>query len=89
LKRGPKEIGDAKLRAKIEVEERKKAHEELSSTHQGYRRYSIESIQTAIDFFSDSLKIGEGGYGVVYMCTLQHTTVAVKILKNEATQGIQ
>eukprot|EP00253_Pinus_taeda_P033625 PITA_33625 len=82
---------DAELRATLEAEKRKKAQEELESTHQGYRyrRYSIEEIQTATDFFSDSLKIGEGGYGAVYMCTLQHTTVAVKVLKNEATQGMQ
>eukprot|EP00253_Pinus_taeda_P027562 PITA_27562 len=82
---------DAELRATIEAAERKKAQEELESTHQGYRytRYPIEEIQTATNFFSDSLKIGEGGYGAVYMCNLQHTTVAVKIIKNEATQGIQ
>jgi len=80
---------DAELRATMESEERKKAQEALAFTHQGYRRYSIEEIQSATDFFSDSLKIGEGGYGAVYMCTLQHTTVAVKILRNEATQGIQ
>jgi hypothetical protein len=80
---------DAELRATIESEERKKAQEALASTHQGYRKYSIEEIQSATDFFSDSLKIGEGGYGAVYMGTLQHTKVAVKVLRNEATQGIQ
>lgn len=80
---------DAELRAAIEAEERKKAQEALACTHQGYRKYSIEEIQSATAFFSDSLKIGEGGYGAVYKCSLQHTTVAVKVLRNEASQGIQ
>eukprot|EP00253_Pinus_taeda_P014362 PITA_14362 len=80
---------DAELRARIESEERKKAQEALACTYQGYRKYTIEEIQTATDFFSDSLKIGEGGYGAVYMGNLQHTTVAIKALRNEAAQGIQ
>jgi len=80
---------DAEIRATVESEERKKAQEALASTYQGYRKYSIEEIQSATDFFSDSVKIGEGGYGAVYMGNLQHTTVAVKVLRNEATQGIQ
>ena len=33
-----------------------------------YRRYSIEEIEEATNMFSESLKIGEGGYGPVYRC---------------------
>lgn len=81
---------EAELRATIESEERKKAQEALAaSTYQGYRKYSIEEIESATDSFSGSVKIGEGGYGTVYMGSLQHTTVAVKVLRNEATRGIQ
>jgi len=80
---------DAELRATTESEERKKAQEALASTHQGYRIYSIEEIQSATDFLSESLKIGEGRYGAVYKGNLQHTTVAIKVLRSEATQGIQ
>lgn len=80
---------EAELRVIIESEERKKAQEALASTYQGYRKYSIEEIQSATEFFSDSLKIGEGGYGAVYKGDLHHTTVAIKVLRNEAAPGIQ
>lgn len=80
---------DAELRAIRELEERKKVEETLASAHYRYRTYSLQEIQCATDFFSEPLKIGEGGYGAVYKCILQHTTVAVKVLKPEATEGIQ
>ncbi|KAH9301494.1 hypothetical protein KI387_013077, partial [Taxus chinensis] len=80
---------DAELRAIRELEERKKAEEALASARHKYRTYSIEEIQNATDCFSESLKIGEGGYGAVYKCKLQHTTVAVKVLRPEAAEGIQ
>jgi serine/threonine protein kinase len=37
--------------------------------------------------FSEKLKIGEGGYGPVYKCDLDHTPVAVKVLSPDAAQG--
>jgi serine/threonine protein kinase len=37
--------------------------------------------------FSEKLKIGEGGYGPVYKCYLDHTPVAVKVLSPDAAQG--
>lgn len=80
---------DAEMRAIRELEERKKAEEALASAHYRYRTYSLQEIKCATDFFSESLKIGEGGYGAVYKCILQHTTVAVKVLRPEATEGIQ
>ena len=52
-----------------------------------YRRYTIEEIEKATNFFSESLKIGEGGYGTVYRCYLDHTPVAVKVLHPDAAQG--
>ncbi|CDP04352.1 unnamed protein product [Coffea canephora] len=52
-----------------------------------YRRYTIEEIEAATDNFSESHKIGEGGYGPVFKCYLDHTAVAVKILRPDATQG--
>lgn len=52
-----------------------------------YRMYTIEEIETATDNFSQSLKIGEGGYGPVYKCYLDHTRVAVKVLRPDAAQG--
>ncbi|GER51288.1 protein kinase family protein [Striga asiatica] len=44
-----------------------------------YRRYSIVEIEEATENFTQSRKIGEGSYGPVYKCYLDHTAVAVKI----------
>ncbi|CAL1368365.1 unnamed protein product [Linum trigynum] len=51
------------------------------------RQYSIEEIEEATNDFSSSLKIGEGGYGPVYRCNLDHTPVAIKALRPDAAQG--
>lgn len=52
-----------------------------------FRRYSMEQIKFATDFFAESLKIGEGGYGPVYKASLDHTTVAIKVLQADTAQG--
>ncbi|MQM10917.1 hypothetical protein Taro_043815 [Colocasia esculenta] len=54
-----------------------------------YRRYTIEEIQLATENFSDELKIGEGGYGPVFKGSLDHTAVAIKILRPDAAQGAE
>ncbi|XP_047310214.1 U-box domain-containing protein 35-like [Impatiens glandulifera] len=54
-----------------------------------YRRYTIEDIEEATELFTESRKIGEGGYGPVYHCYLDHTPVAVKVLRSDAAQGRQ
>lgn len=41
-----------------------------------YRKYTIDEIEVATDFFAESRKIGEGGYGPVYKCFLDHTPAA-------------
>lgn len=53
----------------------------------GYRRYTIQEIETATKGFSDSLKIGEGGYGPVFRGELDHTPVAIKVLRPDAAHG--
>uniref|UniRef100_A0A1D1ZK17 RING-type E3 ubiquitin transferase n=2 Tax=Anthurium amnicola TaxID=1678845 RepID=A0A1D1ZK17_9ARAE len=58
-----------------------------SSTDVRYRKYTIEDIQEATRNFSDELKIGEGGYGPVFKASLDHTAVAIKILRPDAAQG--
>ncbi|KAL9255767.1 U-box domain-containing protein [Drosera capensis] len=78
---------NAEKKAKKESEEKKKALIALTHNDVRYRRYSIEEIETATNDFSNSLKIGEGGYGPVYRCTLDHTQVAVKVLRSDAAQG--
>ncbi|GAB2286476.1 hypothetical protein Dimus_020875 [Dionaea muscipula] len=74
-------------KAMREAEERRKALEALTQNDVRYRRYTIEEIEIATNYFSESLKIGEGGYGPVYKCTLDHTQVAIKVLRPDAAQG--
>ncbi|PNY15604.1 U-box domain-containing protein 35-like [Trifolium pratense] len=70
-----------------EAEDMRKLLDNLAQTDVRYRRYSIEEIEAATNMFSEKLKIGEGGYGPVYKCYLDHTPVAVKVLSPDAAQG--
>ncbi|XP_050892027.1 U-box domain-containing protein 52 [Lathyrus oleraceus] len=78
---------NAEMKALRESEEKRKVVDALTSKDVRYRRYAIEEIEAATNFFADSLKIGEGGYGPVYKCLLDHTPVAVKVLRPDAQQG--
>ncbi|KAK4436025.1 U-box domain-containing protein 51 [Sesamum alatum] len=75
---------NAEMRALEEVEETEKAFT-LSSLR--YRVYSIDDIEEATEYFAASRKVGEGGYGPVFKCYLDHTPVAVKVLRPDAAQG--
>ncbi|XP_051151140.1 U-box domain-containing protein 34-like [Andrographis paniculata] len=77
----------AEQRAKREAEEKIRALDNLSNNDARYRKYSIEEIHTATKKLSDSMKIGEGGYGPVYRGKLDHTPVAIKVLRSDALQG--
>ncbi|KAI4376846.1 hypothetical protein MLD38_014559 [Melastoma candidum] len=77
----------AEKKALKEAEERRKILSSLAQNDIRYRKYSIEELEAATDNFSDSLKIGEGGYGPVYRCCLDHTQVAIKVLRPDANQG--
>lgn len=78
---------EAQKRMNAEANQRKKTEDSFSHGSARYRRYTIEEIEEATKCFSDSLKIGEGGYGPVYRCELDHTPVAIKVLKPDAVQG--
>lgn len=52
-----------------------------------YRKYTIEEIEVGTDNFSQALEVGERGYGSVYKSELDHTPVATKVLRSDATQG--
>ncbi|KAK8678900.1 hypothetical protein V6N13_144378 [Hibiscus sabdariffa] len=70
-----------------ETEEVKRMLETLSNGNIKCRRYTIEEIEKATDNFAPNRKIGEGGYGPVFKCFLDHTQVAVKVLRPDAAQG--
>lgn len=78
---------NAEMRALKETEEKNKVLKKLAHSDVRYRKYTIEEIEEATNFFSQSRKIGEGGYGPVYKCYLDHTQVAVKVLRPDAAQG--
>lgn len=61
-------------------------HRASQATH---RVYNFNEIEAATNNFSESLKIGEGGYGPVYRAMLQHTPVAIKVLRADASQGLK
>lgn len=70
-----------------EAEEKRKALESIAHSDLRCRKYTIEEIEAATQKFSSTLKIGEGGYGPVYRCYLDHTPVAVKVLRPDAAHG--
>ncbi|KAK7270591.1 hypothetical protein RJT34_25878 [Clitoria ternatea] len=75
------------VKALKEAEEMRKLLDNLAETDVRYRRYSIQEIEAATDSFSESRRVGEGGYGPVFKCYLDHTPVAVKVLRPDAAQG--
>ncbi|KDP33410.1 hypothetical protein JCGZ_06981 [Jatropha curcas] len=77
----------AEMKALKEAEEKRKALDALANSDIRYRKYTIEEIEAATEFFAESRKIGEGGYGPVYKCYLDHTPVAIKVLRPDAAQG--
>ncbi|XP_010548526.1 PREDICTED: U-box domain-containing protein 35 isoform X2 [Tarenaya hassleriana] len=78
---------NAEMKAHKEAEEKTKALNALAHSDVRYRKYSIEEIERATEFFAEKYKVGEGGYGPVYKCFLDHTPVAVKVLSPDAAQG--
>ncbi|KAI3517166.1 hypothetical protein L1887_16376 [Cichorium endivia] len=74
--------------AEIESEKRALEHpEEKEQESHRYRRYTIDEIEKATDFFDKARKIGEGGYGPVFKGRLDNTVVAIKVLRPDAAQG--
>ncbi|PVH38484.1 hypothetical protein PAHAL_5G269100 [Panicum hallii] len=78
---------NAEMRARREADEKVRALDAISNHDFRYRKYHIDDIEMATERFSDGLKIGEGGYGPVYRASLDHTPVAIKVLRPDAHQG--
>ncbi|XP_042507391.1 U-box domain-containing protein 34-like [Macadamia integrifolia] len=75
----------AEQNALKESAERLKMIDTLILSDKRYRRYTEEEIEVATGFFSNDKLIGEGGYGKVYKCSIDHTPVAVKVLLPDAS----
>lgn len=65
---------------KESVEKQKIAHA-LFLSDRRYKRYTRDQIEEATDNFSVAKLVGEGAYGKVYKCKLDHTPVAIKVLR--------
>ncbi|KAI5422503.1 hypothetical protein KIW84_045805 [Lathyrus oleraceus] len=77
----------AELKAKHEEEERRRTLQDVVYNSIPYRRYNIKEIEVATNGFDDALKIGEGGYGPVFKGVLDHTLVAIKVLRPDLAHG--
>lgn len=64
--------------------EKQRIVDTLLSNDRRYRKYTMDEIKIVTNFFAEDLIIGEGGYGKVYKCNLDHTPVAVKVLHQDA-----
>ncbi|XP_047979946.1 U-box domain-containing protein 33-like [Salvia hispanica] len=74
---------------KVAEDLRKRQTEEASSSSvsQFFSEFSFFEIEEATARFSQTLKIGEGGYGSIYRGNLRHTQVAIKMLHPDSSQG--
>ncbi|KAL2896927.1 U-box domain-containing protein 52 [Bienertia sinuspersici] len=77
----------AERKAKQESDEKNRALSALAQNDVRYRKYTIDEIEVATEKFSPQFKVGEGGYGPVYKGRLDHTPVAIKVLRPDAAQG--
>jgi hypothetical protein len=77
----------AELKAKYDEEDRRRTIHDVVFNNIAYRRYDIKEIQVATNSFDNALKIGEGGYGPVFKAVLDHTVVAIKVLRPDLAHG--
>ncbi|XP_077241908.1 U-box domain-containing protein 33-like [Tasmannia lanceolata] len=90
VERESEELQRERDEAVREAERLRKEYEDAaSSSHraQNLSLFSFTELEVATQKFDNSLMIGEGGYGSVYMGDLRHTKVAIKMLNPRSMQG--
>ncbi|KAG6427152.1 hypothetical protein SASPL_111392 [Salvia splendens] len=78
---------DSALKAAGDLRKRQAEEASSSSVSQFFSEFSFFEIEEATAHFSQTLKIGEGGYGSIYRGELRHTQVAIKMLHPNSSQG--
>ncbi|MCO5613490.1 hypothetical protein L7F22_067767 [Adiantum nelumboides] len=78
---------EAEERASQDAFAKRQAVMALRKEQMKYTEYSFLELQIATDSFHEHNKLGQGGYGPVYKGRLHHTTVAIKVLATESSQG--
>ncbi|XP_071717562.1 U-box domain-containing protein 34-like isoform X2 [Rutidosis leptorrhynchoides] len=76
----------AEVKAMKESSEKQEIVDALFTKDKRYRRYTIDEIVVATDSFSKTKVIGEGAYGKVYKCNLDHIPVAIKVLWSDTSE---
>ena len=78
---------EAEMKEKRLEEERQKSMEFLERHKDHYAKFTVDDIELATSFFAASNKIGEGGYGPVFKGVINDTSVAIKLLRPDLSQG--
>ncbi|XP_076922140.1 U-box domain-containing protein 34-like [Bidens hawaiensis] len=86
LEKETREREIAEIKASKESSEKQQIVDALLVGDKRYKRYAIGEIEKATELFSKSKVIGEGAYGKVYKCSLDHTMVAIKVLSSDTSQ---
>ncbi|KAL7613409.1 hypothetical protein Lser_V15G09182 [Lactuca serriola] len=74
---------DAEEKAYQEHREKEKLLDAIIGSSPHYQKFTWEEIVDACSSFSEDLKIGTGGNGIVYKSSFHHTVAAVKVLHSQ------
>ena len=66
---------------------RRKQAEDSKHMPQFFSEFLLSEIKEATQGFHESLKIGQGGFGIIYKGLLRQTEVAIKRLQSQGSQG--